>query len=249
MCALASAASKIAFRGKYARGLADRPRLCYAEQNRIREVIPLYIFDLDGTITDTNGLWSQVDREFLARRGLDVTPEYTQVVERSIYPIAARFTRDHFHLPDTPEQIMAEWDSLAELHYRELAPLKPGALEFLRQCRAEGRPMALFTACRPALCQIALERFQLAELFRHMAYAEEIGLEKRDPRCFVRLGELVGAPLADCTLFDDSPDNCASAAKAGMDTVGVYDAYYAQRQDELKAVCRRYVRSFEELLR
>ena len=208
----------------------------------------MYIFDLDGTITDTNGLWIEVDDEFLARRGLAATPEYTSVVSRSIYPIAAQFTRDYYHLPDTPEAIMAEWDSLAELHYRELAPLKPGAGEFLRQCREEGLPMALFTACRPALCRIVLERFGLTGLFRHVIYAEEIGLEKRDPRCFVRLSELLGAPLSQCTLFDDSPDNCATAAKAGMGTVGVYDAYYAGRQEELKAVCRRYVRSFEELL-
>ena len=65
----------------------------------------------------------------------------------------------------------------------------------------------------------------------------------------MELSKLVGAPLNECTLFDDSPDNCAAAARAGMDTVGVFDAYYAHRQDELKAVCRRYVRSFEELLR
>ena len=54
----------------------------------------MYIFDLDGTITDTNGLWVEVDNEFLARRGLRPTPEYTDTVARSIYPIAARFTRD-----------------------------------------------------------------------------------------------------------------------------------------------------------
>lgn len=209
----------------------------------------MYIFDLDGTITDTNGLWIEVDNEFLARRGLAPTPEYTDVVSRSIYPIAAQFTRDYYRLPDTPGDIMAEWDSLAERHYRDLAPLKPGAGEFLRQCREEGRPMALFTACRPTLCRIALERFGLMGLFQHIIFAEEIGLEKRDPQCFVRLSELVGAPLAECTLFDDSPDNCATAARAGMDTVGVYDAYYAGRQEELKSVCRRYVRSLEELLK
>ena len=172
-----------------------------------------------------------------------------QMVERSIYPIAAQFTKDYYHLPDTPEEIMAEWDALAEHHYRELAPLKPGAAAFLRQCREDGRPMALFTACRPALCRAALERFGLLPLFDHIVYAEEIGLEKRDPRCFLRLSELVGAPPAECVLFDDSPDNCATAARAGMDTVGVYDAYYAARQEELKAVCRRYILSFEELLR
>ena len=51
-----------------------------------------------------------------------------------------------------------------------------------------------------------------------------------------------------CTLFDDSPDNCATAQRAGMTAVGVYDAYYALRQEELKGVCARYIRSFEELL-
>ena len=209
----------------------------------------MYIFDLDGTITDTNGLWVEVDNEFLARRGLRPTPEYTDTVSRSIYPIAAWFTRDYYNLPDAPEAIMAEWDLLAERHYRELAPLKPGAAEFLRQCHGEGIPLALFTACRPSLCRAVLERFHLRELFCRIVYAEEIGLEKRDPGCFVRLSELVGAPLKECTLFDDSPDNCAAASRAGMDTVGVFDAYYARRQDELKAVCRRYVRSFEELLR
>ena len=209
----------------------------------------MYIFDLDGTITDTNGLWVEVDNEFLARRGLRTTPEYTNTVSRSIYPIAAQFTRDYYRLPDAPEAIMAEWDSLAERHYRELAGLKPGAAEFLRQCHREGIPLALFTACRPSLCRAALERFGLRELFGPIVYAEEIGLEKRDPLCFVKLSERVGAPLDECTLFDDSPDNCAAAARAGMDTVGVFDAYYAHRQDELKAVCRRYVRSFEELLR
>ena len=208
----------------------------------------MYIFDLDGTITDTNGLWAGVDAEFLARRGLNITAEYQRMVERSIYPIAAQFTRDYYHLPDAPEAIMAEWDALAEHHYRDLAPLKPGAEAFLHQCREAGIPMAVFTACRPALCQTVLERFRLRELFSQVVYAEEIGLEKRDPRCFVRLGEMLGAPLADCTLFDDSPDNCATAAKAGMGTVGVYDAYYAARQDELKAVSRRYVRSLEELV-
>ena len=208
----------------------------------------MYIFDLDGTITDTNGLWVEVDDEFLARRGLCATPEYTDTVACSIYPIAALFTRDYYRLPDTPEAIMAEWDSLAERHYRELAPLKPGAAEFLRQCRADGLSLALFTACRPSLCRAALERFGLRDLFSHIVYAEELGLEKHDPACFVKLSELVGASLNECTLFDDSPDNCAAAAKAGMDTVGVFDAYYAHRQDELKAVCRRYVRSFEELL-
>lgn len=208
----------------------------------------MYIFDLDGTITDTNGLWREVDAEFLGKRGLASTPEYEKKVECSIFPVAAQYTKDAYRLPDTAEQIMAEWERLAEHHYRELAPLKPGAGQFLQQCKRQNLPMALFTACRPALCQAVLDRFGLRELFVHIVFAEEIGLEKRDPECFVRLSEILRVPLRECVLFDDSPENCATAARAGMDTVGVYDAYYAGRQQELKKVCGRYIRSFEELL-
>lgn len=207
----------------------------------------MYIFDLDGTLTDTNGLWVEVDEEFLGRRGLEMTQEYEDAVSLSIFPVAAEYTRRYYNLDDTPEAIMAEWEELAAHHYRDLAPMKPGAADFLRQCRAEGRQMSLFTACRPVLCRMVMERFGLTEFFSHIVYAEEIGLDKHDPRCFVRLAEILGVPTVECTLFDDNPNNCATAARAGMATVGVYDRYYDHRQDELKSVCGRYVRSLEEL--
>lgn len=209
----------------------------------------LYIFDLDGTLIDSNGLWVEVDVEFLARRGLEPTEEYEEVVARSIFPVAAAYTQKYYHLSDSPEAIMAEWEELARRHYAGLVPLKPGAEALLRQCRAEGRPTALFTACRPELCRVALERFGLTEYFDHVVYAEEIGLEKHDPQCFVRLSQLIGTDPAHCVLLDDSPSNCATARAAGMEVVGVYDRYYRHRQEELAAVCHRYVRSLEELLK
>lgn len=208
----------------------------------------MYIFDLDGTLTDSNGLWLEVDMEFLSRRGLAPTAEYEDAVARSIFPAAAAFTKEYYRLPDEPEAIMAEWEALAARHYRELVPLKPGAEAFLRQCRERGVPMALFTACRPALCAAALERHGLGPYFGHVVYAEELGLEKHDPRCFARLCGLIGARPEDCTLFDDSPSNCAAARAAGMRAVGVCDRFYAGRREELRAASSRCVRSLEELL-
>ena len=208
----------------------------------------MYIFDLDGTLLDSNGLWGEVDEEFLARRGLAVTGEYAEAISRCIFPTAAVYTKEYYHLPDSPADIMAEWDALAAHHYRDLAPLKAGAAELLAKYRAENVPMAMFTACRPELCRMALERFGLTGYFQHIVYAEEIGREKHDPACFIRLSELLGVSPAECTLFDDSPANCATARAAGMRVVGVYDDLYAGRQDEMRGLCGRYVGSLDELL-
>ena len=72
----------------------------------------MIFFDLDGTLIDSNGVWLQVDHTFLGRRGLEITPEYTYTVGHSIFPVAARFTKEYYHLADTPEDIMAEWRGL-----------------------------------------------------------------------------------------------------------------------------------------
>lgn len=49
-------------------------------------------------------------------------------------------------------------------------------------------------------------------------------------------------------MFDDSVEALRGAKSAGMRTVGVADPYFAREQDALRAVCDRYIESFEELL-
>ena len=135
----------------------------------------MLLFDLDGTLIDSNGIWTDIDIRFLSRRGLEVTQEYLYAVSPSIVPLAAVFTRDYYHLDMTPEAIVDEWMEGALDAYRNVAP-KPGALAFLEQCRDRGEDMALVTACDPGLCRAALERHGLSPFFRAVVYAQELGL-------------------------------------------------------------------------
>ena len=46
----------------------------------------MYLFDMDGTLIDSNDVWKDVDREFLARRGLPYTKAYYEGVAHTIFP-------------------------------------------------------------------------------------------------------------------------------------------------------------------
>ena len=46
----------------------------------------MLIFDMDGTLIDSNDVWKDVDREFLARRGLPYTKAYYEGVAHTIFP-------------------------------------------------------------------------------------------------------------------------------------------------------------------
>ena len=192
----------------------------------------MFFFDMDGTLIDSNRIWKDVDREFLARRGLPYTRAYYNGVAHTIMPKAAVFTKEFCHLSESTDQIIAEWMELAGQLY-DRVPIKPGVRAYLRQCRAEGRRMAMVTSSVPSHCHAALA---------------DLGLEKQDPAIWRHAAELCAVRPEDCTVFDDSMAACRGARAARMRVVGVYDGYFAADEPEMRGFCDVYIRSFEELL-
>lgn len=142
---------------------------------------------------------------------------------------------------------MEEWLSMAGNAYAHV-PMKEGARDYLSRCARGGERMAVVTACVPALCRTALERHGLTDCFEEIVFAQELGLEKRDPQVYRIAAERFRVSPEDCTLYEDAPSNCAAARLAGMTVVGVYDAFYDSYQEEMQKNSDRYIRSFTELL-
>ena len=207
----------------------------------------MYFFDMDGTLTDSNGVWKTVDREFLARRGLPYTHAYYEGVAHTILPLAAKFTREFCRLPESCEEIMAEWMELAKDAYAHV-PVKPGVRAYLKQCRAEGRRMAVVTSSVPEHCRTALGRLGLEKYFEGVTFAHDLGLEKRNPDIWLEAARAAGVRPEDCTVFDDSLSACKGARAARMRVVGVYDSLFAQDERAMRSFCDVYIKSFEELL-
>lgn len=206
------------------------------------------LFDLDGTLIDSNHVWREVDDRFLSAHELIATDEYLITIGHSIFPIAAQYTKDYYHLDISPQDIMDEWLSLAQDAYENHIGLKQGAREFLIQEAAKGETLALVSACVPDLGHAVLKRHNLTHLFHHLIFAQELGLEKRDPRFFDQVLELLGVSASECTFYDDAPDNCISAKKMGMTVIGILDPLFANEVERIKQVCDQCVVDFKELL-
>lgn len=207
----------------------------------------MYLFDLDGTLIDSNGIWADVDRTFLARRGFPYTREYRDGIAHLIFPLAAEFTKEFCHLDESCEDIMAEWMALAKDSYAHVA-LKPFARELLDKLKSDGERLAVFTSAVPEHCDTALAVHGLAPYFERVVYAHDLGMNKSVPEAFHLALKLLGAAPEDCVLLDDSVRSCRAAKEAGLTVIGVYDPVFADVEAEMPAVCDRFIRGFEELL-
>ena len=208
----------------------------------------MQIFDMDGTLIDSNGIWKDVDTAFLAKRGLPYTRAYYEGVAHTIFPLAAKFTREFCHLPESEEAIMAEWMDMAGDLYGTSVPVKPGVRAYLEKLRDAGERMMVVTSAVPVHCRTALTHLGLMPYFERIVFAQALHREKKDPALWRRAAETAGVSPEDCTLYDDSVEACRGAKAAGMRAVGVYDPFFAATETEMRAVCSRYIRSFEELV-
>lgn len=116
------------------------------------------IFDLDGTLIDSMGVWQQVDHEFLSKRGIAVPDDLFKDVEggNSIVEIAHYFKRK-FGITDAPEAIIEEWVTMVRTHYMNDVMLKPGAAEFVKLLHDSGIKMGVGTSNTRELAEIVLQ--------------------------------------------------------------------------------------------
>lgn len=207
----------------------------------------MLLFDMDGTLIDSNGIWKDVDTRFLEKRGLPYTQEYYEGVAHTIFPLAAKFTKEFCHLPESEAAIMAEWMEMAGDIYATDVTEKPGVRAYLEQMKNRGERMAVVTSAVPVHCRAALTHLGLLPYFERIFFAQELGTEKRYPALWEKVAAALGVSPADCTLFDDSVEAIRGAKAAGMHTVGVADPYFASTADEMARTCDRYISSFGEL--
>lgn len=207
----------------------------------------MLIFDLDGTLIDSNGVWVEVDKIFLARRNAPYTKEYYEGVAHTILTNCAIFTKEYLKLEESCEEIIAEWMELAAGQYHEV-PLKNGVREYLEKCQNAGHRMVIFTACVPEHCRAALEAHDLASYFEQVIYAQELGVDKKSPAIFKKVAEMLNVLPKDCVLFEDSLSACKAAKAAGMTVVGVHDAFFSDSEPDMRELCDQYINGFGDLL-
>lgn len=198
----------------------------------------MYFFDLDGTLLDSNGIWLDIDIEFLGRQGIHPVPkDYTEFVTQNSFGASAVYTKERFGLSLSTQEIVTCWQEMARAHYSSHLPLKPGARKLLEIISRKGEPLSILTSCMPHLCSAALERHGITGLFHSFHYSHLINIEKSDPELFRTVARLENLSPDDCILFDDSPDYLAAAQQAGWQVWGVRDRLFDSRSQEITAIC------------
>ena len=138
------------------------------------------IFDLDGTLVDTEPLYTEAAERIVARFG----KVFDLGIKRQIMgggPLSgARFVVEHLGLPLSPEAYLAEREAWLREACRMARPM-PGAVELVEALSARGIPLAIGTSSERDLCQIKLSGQPFANRFAIIACSDDPGVLAAKP--------------------------------------------------------------------
>lgn len=182
------------------------------------------IFDLDGTLLDSMGVWDQVDIDFLAKRGIEVPADYMGKVAAMQFRQIAEYTIARFGLPDTPEALMQEWDDMVRVAYSTVVEAKPHAVEYLSYLKRSGAKLAVATSLPPALREPAMKHVGIFDYFDQIVSVDDANNVGKDrPDVFLLAAGRLGVVPEQCTVFEDLLVAMRSAKSVGMRVWAIHD--------------------------
>ena len=178
------------------------------------------LFDLDGTLAETDSLHLPTWVEALLPHGIEVDEAFYRenISGRSNAEIVGDL------LPNLSAREGREIVEAKEAGFREraggLEPL-PGLMDFLRTAKERGSRTGLVTNAPRENVAAVLAALGLEDFFDAVVPAEEVRAAKPDPEPYLTALEKLGAEPGEALAFEDSLSGIRSAVAAGVPTVGI----------------------------
>jgi len=178
------------------------------------------LFDMDGTLIDSEPIWLEAEIEVMAEVGckwdqadqinclggpMDRTEKYMQERSNNIKPYGYFGKR---------------LEAVMEIKLSEKLELLPNALNLLKQCQNLSIPMALVTASTGKLMRSALTKFP-KDIFAVTISCDDVVKTKPDPAPYLLAAEKLSVDITQCVVFEDSLTGIKSALGSGAQVVGI----------------------------
>lgn len=182
-------------------------------------MITTLLFDLDGTLAETDTLHYEIWRIVLQEQGLAIDQDfYKAKISGRLNPDIARDLLPHL----SPVEQNAFLDH-KEATFREQAKLKPlaGLINFLNWAAQEQLTCAVVSNAPKENADFMIESLNVADYFTTVVLGSDLPIGKPDPLPYLEALKRLGVSASEAIAFEDSPSGIRSAVGAKIPVVGI----------------------------
>lgn len=206
------------------------------------------IFDLDGTILNSLGIWKKIDKDFFKSKGMPVPENFEQEINGMNLEEIAKYTKNKFDFEDSIEELIKKWRKLAYTYYSRRIKLKTGAKEYLEYLKESNIKIGIATACDEKLYNICLKNNNILEYFDAIVDCKEVNSGKDNPKIYLECVKKLGLKPENVVVFEDIIPAIKAVKAGGMGVFAVYDENSTENFEDIIKESDDYISDFRELI-
>ena len=212
--------------------------------------IKAVIFDVDGTLLDSNEVWKNIDIQFMKERNLPQDDNYQKEIDGMTFHQVAEYTKNKYKLNETPEELMDIWHNMARDAYAENVDAKAGAKAFIEHLTNNNIKLAVATSNSHELIEPGLKRNGIYDCMDYFYTAANIGDAKDDPKLYLNIASAFGVSPSECLVFDDILPVIGTVNEAGMRSCVVLDdrSINIYGEESLKSEADYFIYDFTDIV-
>jgi HAD superfamily hydrolase (TIGR01509 family) len=204
------------------------------------------IFDMDGTLVDSEIIWQAVETEMFRDIGIDYTDEVRQMIIGLRLDEMFTKLQAHYGLQTTVPELMLDLETRMIQRIPLHVKAKPGAQAIIDYAAARDIPYCIASSSSMAVIEATVHSQGWRELIARLYTADAVPNGKPAPDVYLYAARELGVNPADCLALEDSVNGAKAAVAAGMTCYAVPD-YHAD-PEKLRAVTPYVFKSLDEVL-
>ena len=225
------------------------------------------IFDMDGTLIDSVGIWNEVDRVLISRIRQDgkQTVEDTQLLRDRVLREFSKSQNPYIDYCEALGKLYSSELTASEIHtlrYRiaqdylkNVVDYKKYADIFIRELKSCGYKLVIASTTRRDNMEIyrtdnsgIRAKANIDDYFTRVYTREDVSQIKPHPEVYLRVLSDLNVCAEECIVFEDSLVGVEASKAAGITTVAVYDKYSENERDKINKLCDYSILSYSELI-
>lgn len=204
------------------------------------------IFDIDGVLLDSMGIWDDLGARYLQSIGKIPEEGLNKILFSMSMEQGADYLNEHYSLNKQTDEIVKGLGRMLETFYFDEVPGKPGSKELLEYLKEQNIKMVAATSSPRDHVEKALSRNGLIGFFDKIFTTSEVGISKHSSDIYNLAADFLGTKPEETLVFEDSLYALKTAKNAGYVSIGVYDSKGESDQTGLKNTADIYLKDLKD---
>lgn len=258
--------------------VASYAMLCYNTINKYKGLVNIMhsmfdnkkviIFDVDGTLIDSIGMWNSVDGQLIdIINNTGKAVDYDNIQhERNAFQLANKhlakpyiaycgFLKEKYNSHLEPEDMHTMRYGIAQQYIANSICYKDNAAKLIHQLHQQGYTLVIATNTQRRVMDIYrtinhnfIDTADIDTYFSLVYVIEDIGNAKPDPCVHHMIMDKIGVAPEQCLVFEDSLVGVQAAHNAGIQCVAIYDKYSDNERNEINSLATYTIDGFDQVL-